>query len=64
MYNHTKHEVEVQKALRNGISPIMNGGSHPPFLGFLFAATLLTVVLVLTAQCLCVAESPVKKTLQ
>lgn len=40
-----------------------SSGSHPPFLGFLFAATLLTVVLVLAAQRLRVAEAPVENTL-
>lgn len=59
MYNHTEHEAKVQKGLWH-----RTGGSHPPFLGFLFAATLLTVVLVLAAQRLRVAEAPVEKTLR
>lgn len=62
---YTEREVTVQDELPNRSNPIASGGAsgaHPPFLGFLFAATLLAVVLVLAAQGLRVAEAPVERT--
>lgn len=61
LYSETRVKVD-QSHTKYARQEIWSGSSHPPFLGFLFAATLLAVVLVFAAQCLRVAEAPTERT--